>query len=604
MCAALLALATVAVPGVHSHGHGISCTNDFKGTVSCQFAARNCAEYNLILRNNGGYGDARPVCKGCSVSLTGQCCCSAKMDTVLGEEFTATVLKGSQDVESIVVEISKTIKPQTPRDLTVREINGNLQVMWRTDMGMLNDYLKANVMYREAGSSQTVPEFITPSTIDGQYYHQIPGRNLKPSTTYLVSVRNYINQSGLYSDRTEEVEIHTSASRQVLIAVIIVSLSVASVLISAVIYGTYVKLRTKWWDNCPNPKLPIIQKSKQQLLDPVSPSMSTICVEALAPFDSKPWSNGSLRDVSGGSPQHSSGISTGSSSLSYATTEPPNIIADVQDAISKVFANISPISPLTTEPPRDLLLSAPWGSEDTSMGSPSFYNRTYSIILPSFPQEITMDGPRMQTKEEMFNESSYHPCGGDVVICPDQQARACPLLDLSPAVVPLVAVDMSYQQCNTDSGKLSYTEDSGLSPISSGTNTTASHDPVLRFDEADDGAANMDVKASVFDDNPCYGCVPAAQSSFPIVDNDYQAFQNLVHKPAVSFPESRSGEEEEHLSKYPEDSNPQAPRSFVSPPVPGFINPGGHCLLGLPFVSLASAEQSSSVITDSGYHSV
>lgn len=602
MCAtALLVLGTLALPGVHSEaGHNIACTNDYDKMMHCQFSAQNCAEYYMTVRSNGGYGEdpCKPV--HCGVSLTGQCCCSAEMTLVRGETHTAVVRKGSQDVDSRVIAVTDTIKPKAATNLSVRESNGNFLLTWKTDIGRLPEDPQANVTYHKKGSTDMVSEFINPETMDGKSYHEILGEHLEPSTTYVVSVKSYVNESGLFSDSSNEVEFHTPVAPHVLITAVIVSLSVAAVIISAVIYGCYVKVKTMWWDKCPNPKLPIMQQSKQQLLKPRSPSMSRICIEPLAPLDTKSWSKGSLKDISGESSPQSSGISTVSSCFSYATTEPPNIIACVQDALGKAFPNISPISPFTTNP-----LTESGRPEDTSSGSASFFNRTYSILIPNFPQQISMDSSGIQTQEEMLCDSPYHPCEGDVVICPDQQAPASPLIDLSPAVVPHVPVDMSYQQCNADSGKFSYTEDSGLSPFSSGANTTVSQDPVSRLDEVVGSIANLNVKASAFDDNPCYGCAPAAQTTYPTVDDDYQAFQNLVRQPDILSSESKSDEEEHHWNKYLEDSPTQVPQSFLSSPlVPDFNNQGGHCLPAVPFLSLASADQSSSVITESGYHSV
>lgn len=330
---------------------------------------------------------------------------------------------------------------------------------------------------------------------------------------------------------------------------------------------------------------------------------------------------GPLRDTSGGSPQQSSGISTGSSCLSYANTEPVDIIAGVQDALGKAFANISPISPLTTSPLTELnndsgLLSSPSNlcgvrADDICSGSSGFDNQTYSILIPSFPQQIMADSSEIQMQTEVLCDSAYHPSDGDVVICADQQLPASPLVTLPPVVSSLVATDMSYQQCNADSVRFSFAEDSSLSSISSGSNATAPCDPVSRVeaacecsDEAVGGAAKLNAKA----ENPCYGCVPTGSCSFPPVDDDYQAFQSLVEQPDTLFSEKQSGEDEAHLNKYPEESLTETPGSFFSPVDPGFTNnvQGGSVSLPAqrPFLSLLSAEKSVPVITDSAYLSV
>lgn len=321
----------------------------------------------------------------------------------------------------------------------------------------------------------------------------------------------------------------------------------------------------------------------------------------------------SLRDISSGSPQHSCGISTGSSCISYATTEPVDIIAGVQDALGKAFPNISPMSPLTTSPLKELNKDCgppPPSSnlcDDLSSGSHGFDNQTYSILIPSLPVQIMANGSEVQSQTEMLSDSVYHPSEGDIVICADQQPPACPLITLPPVVSSLMATDMSYQQCNADSVQFSFAEDSSSSSIANVCNTTASCDPVSRVeagrectDEVAGSAAKLNLKtekATICDENPCYGFVPAGSHSFPPVCDDYQAFQSLV--------EQQSGADNEHLNKYPEESCTKMSESFYSPVVPSCTNDfhGGSVSRSLqrPFIS---ADQSMPVITDSSYQSV
>ncbi|XP_076577510.1 uncharacterized protein LOC143314377 [Chaetodon auriga] len=600
-------------------GQNLECTNDLD-VMFCDFEAQNCAEYKLTLLSNDGYGEVHCIVKQCD---SGRCCCSAEMTLVNGETHTAVVWKGGESMGSKVISIRKSVKPRVPTITSVKESNGNFQVMWKTNMeGSFSDNLAFNVTYRKEGDTEKVSDFVRPTKYEGFNYYEILGERLEPSTTYMVSVMSYTDWSGRFSNSSEEVEFTTPASRHSLISAVIVALSAAAAVISAAIYGCYVKLKAKWWDPvayCPNPKLLNMHPSKQEVLKPVAPAISSMCVEPLVPDDSKPWSKGSLTDSSSGSHQQSSGISTGSSCLSYANTEPVDIIAEVQDAIGKVFPNLSPVSHLTTNPLTGLnkdggLFSAPHDfcgvrADGMSSGSSGFDNKTYSILIPSFPHQITADGSEVQTQPEILCSTAYQPSEGDVVICADQQVPACPLAAFPPVVSSLMPTDMSYQQCNADSGRFSYAEDSSLSSMSSGTNTLASCDPVSRVeagressDELTGRATKLNVEneeATVCDENPCYGCAPAGSHSFPLVDDDYQAFQNLVEQSDILFSGRRSGEEEEHLSKYPEGSFTKMPHIFFSP---GFTNnvQGEQT----PFLSLISVPQSMPVITDSGYQSV
>lgn len=329
-----------------------------------------------------------------------------------------------------------------------------------------------------------------------------------------------------------------------------------------------------------------------------------------------------------GSLQQSSGISTGSSSLSYANAEPADIIAGVQDALSKAFANISPISPVTTNLLTESnqgngLLCTPYNTcgvraDNLSSGSSGFDNKTYSILLPNCPCQTVTDSFENQTQAEMLCDSAYHSSEANMMTCFNKQAPAYPDPVQQDIILPPVALshmptDMSYQ-CNVDSGRFSYAENSSLSSISSSTNTTASCDLTFRVEnivEVLSGATNPDGKSEEVtkcDENPCYSCMPASSHSCPPVVDDYQAFQTLVKQPDILFSEQRSGEEDEHLERYPEKSSTKIPQNVSSPMFPHFTNDvqGGRCLSEIqrPFLSLMSADRSMPVITDSGYQSV
>lgn len=315
-----------------------------------------------------------------------------------------------------------------------------------------------------------------------------------------------------------------------------------------------------------------------------------------------------LTDSSSENTQQSSGISTGSSCLSYANTEPADIIAGVQDALCKALPNISPISPVTTSQFLDSnkdsgffsVLSNPCGIRADNSGSSGFDNRTYSIVIPSSMQHNMTDSSEVQPQAEMVCDSAYHPSEGDTSACAEEPLPVCPLFNLPLQASPLMPTDMSYHQCNADSANA---EDSGLS--------SASRDLVSRvkggcesFDELVTDATHLNginEEAVVCDEKPFYGHVPAGSHSFLQVDDDYQAFQNLLGQPDALFPVLISGENEEHLVRFPQESFTKIPLV-----IPGFINNvhGGQCLpeLQRPLISLMSAHMP--VITDSGYQSV
>ncbi|KAM7423866.1 hypothetical protein PAMA_000296 [Pampus argenteus] len=617
-------IATVVLSGFNNKtGLNLYCTNNME-FMTCYFEGQNCNEYNLtVVSNVPNGGNHHCIPEQCN---TEWCCCSSKAIIVIQETHTVTVLKGNQSLESKIIDITSSVKPDRPTIISVNESNGKFEVLWNANVkkGTLINTLKVEVTYHKKGDSNEVSEFLKSTTVAGLNYFEILSRNLEPSTTYVVRVKTYTTLSDLFSDSSEAYEFKTPSRNFLLLAVIVI-LSAAAVIISGAIYCCFVKIKTKWWDTFDtfqNSKILDMHPSKPQVLKTMPSIISSVTVEPFLPSDSK-WVKASLMGSSSESLEQSSGISTGSSLISYAKTEPADIIAGVQDALCKAFANISPISPVVTNPLTELnkgsgLLSTPYNTyeakaDDLSFGSSGFDNKTYSILVPNCSwQTAATDTCENQAQAEMLCDSAYHPIQGETLTCHDKQAPAC-LGPAQQAISSFMSTDMSYQH-NVDSGRYSYTENSSLSSISSGTNTTASCDLASRvenFDEVVSGATKPDGKSeevTVCDENPCYNCVPANSRSFPPVDDDYQAFQSLVKQPDILFSEQRREEGEERLDRFPEKSSTMILQSFISPAFPDFTNnvQGGRCLSGLqrPFFPLISADQSMPVITDSGYQSV
>ncbi|KAF3686260.1 hypothetical protein EXN66_Car001932 [Channa argus] len=600
------AATVLALTGVNMRtSSDLECTNDYEKVMCCQFDAQNCSEYNLTLVSNNGYGEKRCTFHECDAG----CCCSVSMMLVTGETHNATVWKGDRVIESQTVDITSSIKPKTPTIVSVIESNGNFKVRWKTNhIGAIASSLAANVTYYKKGDTQKVSTYVEQATVDGLNglnFYEILGRHLEPSTTYVVSVRSYTTWSGRFSDSSTEEEFTTAASYQAVLLVIIISLSILSVVITGAMYGCYVKYKTKWWDAVLTPNL-YIYPTQHEFCKPDTPIMSSVFVKPRTPDETKSCSTVIQIDTGSESPQHSSGISTGSSSLSYANTEPVDVVGGVQDALSKVLPNISPILPWNTglllDSNKDISsLSVSFNSCGVgadSSGSSGFDNKTYSILLPSCPQEFGTDSSEVQTLAKMVCDTGYHPSEGGTVICVEQQVPPCPVFSLPLVASSVLPTDMSYQQCKADSA---YAEDSSLSSVSSGSHTI---DPVSRVEAGCETADEVgeSEEAMVCDENPCYGCVPAVSHGHPTVEDDYQAFQNLVGRPCVLFPEQDT-EQEECLHECPEGSVGKVPLV-----IPGFFHnvPVGQCLSQLqrPLVPLTSAHQPIPVITESGYQRV
>ncbi|XP_034385465.1 uncharacterized protein LOC117728748 isoform X2 [Cyclopterus lumpus] len=596
-------------------GKNLHCTNDCCETFICHFEAQNCTEYNLTLRCNNC--ERKGTFTQCDV---GQCCCSVEeMSLILGEMYNATVWKGAKSMESKIISVQESIKPKPPTIVSVKESNGNFLVKWDPNMKVwFRNRLRANVTYYKKGDTEKVTASFKPTIIDGLNSYEILGRNLEPSTTYAVSVKSSTSFSGMYSDSSKEWEFTSTASPDAVRLAIIISLSIAAVIITGVIFVCFVKIKTKWWDTAAkwtNPKLFVIHPSEQKVLKPGTTNFSIVYIEPIVPDDSKLWSKGSPGHTSSGSLQQSSGISLSSSCFSYANAEPADIKACVEDALDKVFAGT--LSHLTTKKlNKDSgLLSFPCSplpanlADDSGMSceSSDFVNKTYSILIPSCPHEIVTDSSEVQTQAEMLCESAYHPIAGAIVTCVDPQAPACPLVNSPPGVLTLMTTDMSYQPCNADSVGFSSAENSSLSCVFSGTNTMASSDPVSRVEarfqsseEAVCGATKQHGKpegATVMDEKP------ASLYIFPPMDDDYQPFQNLVGQSDIWFSEKRTDEKEEHFNMYPEELFTKMDQS-----IPCFNNnvQESQCLSELqrPFLHLIPADQSMPPISDIGYKSV
>uniref|UniRef100_A0A3P8RXY1 Fibronectin type-III domain-containing protein n=1 Tax=Amphiprion percula TaxID=161767 RepID=A0A3P8RXY1_AMPPE len=509
----------------------LECTNDFIDRTFCQLKRPNCSEYNLTLQSNSEH---------CTFQQcdSGQCCCSVELMLIYGETHTATVWKGGHVLKLKNISVEKSIKPKAPQIVSVDESNG--KVKWKRHYeGVFRESLTAEVTYDEKGSTEKVRMWKS-------FVLQIG--YLKPSTTYTVSVRTFTNWSDAFSDSSRKWEFKTPSSNSPLL-VIIISLSVAAVILTA--------------------------KSSLEMLKRFSvfrPKMP-------------------LTDTSSGSFQQSSGISTGSSCLNDANTDRVDITACVKEALCRDIPGISVISPSTTSPLADLnkdssLISSPsspcgFRADGMSSGLSGFDNKTYSIVMP---RQITADSSAVQMQAEIPCDSGYHPSESNTVNCPDQQDVILPLVASS-----LVPTDMSYQQCNADSGTFSNAEDSSLCSISSGINTTASCD-VLSSAGARNQGSDKAIRAVTNGKN----------EDASILDDDYQAFSNLVGQPDALISEQRSTEQEEPLTNIPQ--------SFSSTVVPGFMSNGqsGQHLseLQTPFLSLMSAGQSLPAMTDSGYQCV
>ncbi|KAJ0002073.1 hypothetical protein NQD34_001869 [Periophthalmus magnuspinnatus] len=322
-------------------GLNLNCTNDYETLVFCHTDARNCTELRMTFHDT-----EQPAGMCVFDPCAGGCCCKWIDDTavILGNEFVAEVYENGQSVYRQPIKIYETIKPQTPTILSVDKLNNIYQIKWKTNAKRsIRDELSATVTYWKKGDTFKNISIVKPSTVEDMNIYEILGRTLEANTDYVVSVRTY-TLFNVYSDSSQEMEFTTDLSQNGLFIAAIIVLCVIAIVISGVSFASFIKLKGKLWDGAamvekPNPLN--IKPKKEVILTPEFLSVYPLTVEPLIPYSSLMLSEESLCDSSGRSGQ-SSGMSSASSSLDYANTEPADIEARVLGALKNAFPMFIP----------------------------------------------------------------------------------------------------------------------------------------------------------------------------------------------------------------------------------------------------------------------
>lgn len=240
---------------------------------------------------------------------------------------------------------------------------------------------------------------------------------------------------------------------------------------------------------------------------------------------------------------------------------------------------------------------------DDVAGSSGFDNKTYSIILPAFPQQEERSEVGMQG--QLMCDPAYRGADGD-----SDDKQLLEHLLLTSALPPLMDTDMGYQ-ATKDSVQVPHVGDPMRSSISSRSSTLcdSSSGPWLKFDNADRDAAKIDNSGEMvvfWDGNLLYSGTPAGSNSPLPVDFSYKTFQSPVEPSDALRLEQRCSEEQGN-------GCPDAPLTAISHhlshPVVSCCTEsvrGGSAspTFQQPFSSLLSASQSTpTIIVDSGYRS-
>lgn len=325
---------------VETSGLSLNCTNDYDKLMSCNIDDNNCTRLKLTVLNDG-------QTETCAFeSCVRGCCCSTEMDLYYGDELLARVFKDGQIVHKQTFKVHETIKPKAPHIDTHSQSNGIYEIQWRTNMKTsIREQLRAIVTYWKKGDDNKISrhENITTYKEEDKYCSVIYGQDLEPSTTYVISVKTY-TAFGLVSDNSNEMEFTTASSTNGGLIALILCLSVFAIVGSSVAFSSFFKLKGKLWDKAAKDEKPDIldfKPNKKAVLTPESLSVDSLSVEPLVSKNNLTLSKESLSDYSSRSGQ-TSGISTASSSLDYANTEPVDMEACVLEALKNAFPIFTP----------------------------------------------------------------------------------------------------------------------------------------------------------------------------------------------------------------------------------------------------------------------
>ncbi|XP_041835169.1 uncharacterized protein LOC121635866 [Melanotaenia boesemani] len=464
----------------------LDCYNDCE-RMFCRFQPQeqSCSDYNLNLSNPLAFGDNEKE-KNCVLQYdTGLCCCSAGIEFVIREIYNVTVRKRGKIMEVKVIDLIRSLKPKIPTITSVNESNGNFEVRWRTNMENcpIPEY-SADVTYWRKGDKQVTHHNFNKDYVNSAYY-QIPAQDLEPSTTYVVSLRSFQDQSGRFSDSSEEWEFTAAAKPQSPLIVATISLSFAAVIVTTAAFGCYVKLKAKWKKSialCPVPVLLEMRLGKQELLKPTEVSVCLVAIDPVVQKDSPTSLETSSKDPNSKSQQQSNGVCAHSFSFSSVDVE-----AEIQKALREKLGHLLPASSVTSSQPTGPNTDSRFPfdvSTNDSHSSPEcicFDNLTYSSRV----------GSKQSTSqtEKVTVDSAYHRNESNPW---DQHAPTCQVSTeqvLVPKVASsLVMTDLSYQMSSVNSGAFSLVHDSSLSSVSCDINTTASCDLVPSAEAAGDSS--------------------------------------------------------------------------------------------------------------------
>ncbi|XP_056441835.1 uncharacterized protein LOC130379177 isoform X1 [Gadus chalcogrammus] len=544
---------------VVTHGTALNlrCTNDFDLLMFCQFLppsnARNCSEYYL---NTTVEGSQRYTERDCNLTRdsdpTWTCSCSMNMEGLflLSDIHNTTLWKAGDLVESKNISVFKNRKPKAPKVTSVRRENGDYRVEWDTNYKEPIYNMTAVVTYRRPGEEGTEV-----NVSSGTLYCIL--EFLQPSTDYVVNVRSVLSFD---SESSDDFPFTTPVSSDTILVVIILSLSVAAVIITSFLLHLITRLKTKLWYNVgkyKNSTLLDMVPVEPKVLMPQNPALCSVYVDS--PKEVKddtitcsPWVYS----------HQSSRADCVSSSLGNSQKVSADIVSSMEDAMRKALPEVS--LPSTTAPWLFMGHSNLGYNPVPGTSTLGFFEiLNYSMAPPFRTQGLNGALPAVLSESllnpSMLRDASYDPS-------PDFQV---PIFQLTRQRQPLVIrqdssymkrdhsmssfptdglqVDLEYSPSRSEATSTSILCGVGSS-LSSVCSTGALRRETLNASHLGRAASLMEhvygqeePSVKVCGSNLCEEPRPAPACSLVPGDDDYQAFQSVVRGHGELIPEASEG---------------------------------------------------------------
>ncbi|XP_048049346.1 uncharacterized protein LOC125270120 isoform X2 [Megalobrama amblycephala] len=211
--------------------------------------------------------------------------CECKVEVqgfVLEENFTTTLLEGTNVLLSKTFMTEDFIKPKTPVLSVQKTENGNFYVTWddkyRNSTGSLKNSLEIHLSYRIKGKDETV--YSNASNSAG--FYDIVSKHLQPNTDYILTARmsTSYNRHKILSDQSAPVEFTSPSSPNEMVRKLVPPLCVGLIFIICAMFICVLRMKTKWWDKISKPKVDAsFGEEKGHILPPSIMNFSTIHVE-------------------------------------------------------------------------------------------------------------------------------------------------------------------------------------------------------------------------------------------------------------------------------------------------------------------------------------